>query len=390
MNFVHKTFIFLAPLLFAANLFAATNLGSSKFYIHGENRMAYLHDHDVPNRSAQGTTSYDVFPSRLLFGLGYRASNNMRIFTQGAFLTLWGKENGNSATTKSQVDKVQLAQAYIEIEKLSFLSNIKIGRQLYDVSEFTIKPSFNTLERMIYRSLDGVTATLSVPTTQLMLVAGQEADLIDSYLKDYLAAGFESRTFFNENIMLHGYFYNYYHSSQAYSGTYGLKPALNYGNTHFYFRYLRAYTQDKNRFDEQGQLFQWDLRHKFSSLAADLTPRAGMAWATSGPLPTLTLNRSIIVEQIYGSSALSDAIAYNLGFDAAFKNLDKIKFMADVYYYQSTKTGVADKGCEVDVKVRADIIKNLEITAGAGYLFANSKFQNKDAKKLQILTVYKF
>lgn len=80
MNIVHKTFIFLAPLAFAANLFAATNLGSSKFYINGENRMAYLHDHDVPNRSAQGTASYDVFPSRLLFGLGYRASDNMRIF----------------------------------------------------------------------------------------------------------------------------------------------------------------------------------------------------------------------------------------------------------------------------------------------------------------------
>lgn len=107
-----------------------------------------------------------------------------------------------------------------------------------------------------------------------------------------------------------------------------------------------------------------------------------MAWATSGPLPTLTLNRSIIVEQIYCSTALSNAIVYNIGFDASFKNLDKIKFMADVYYYQSTKTGVADKGCEVDVKIRADVIKNLEITAGAGYLFANSKFQNKDAKKL--------
>lgn len=371
---------------------AETNVWD-KLYIDGEFRMAYLSDKNVPDRFAPAGTkqSYDMLPTRLMFGAGYRPTENINIFAQGVYFTLWNRDGGQPVFTDSQVDKVRLLQAYVDFNNIFDAVDLRIGRQIYFMDEFYLFPNMSNFERLIYVAMDGASATVRLPTTTLYLAAGWEAPLADWAEPDVFHYGFQSHTEVNDLFSFTLFWYQHQATSEEYYGVYGVKPRINYKDLFFGLRYARAYDQD-SRFGNQGQFFMIESSYDYKTEPMVFSPRANVIWTTGEPYPgVIDFIRSLIVESIYGQSALRNAAIYNAGFDIVLNSLPKAKLMFDAYYYQSRHHAVTpDKGLELNLKAKYEIFKNTTLGIGGAYLFADRDFQSKDAQKLQLWMVYSF
>ena len=391
-----KKILLLLLLTMPLSAAAETNIWD-KFYIDGEFRTAYLSDKNVPDRFAPAGTmqNYDMLPTRLMFGVGYRPNENINLFAQGVYFTLWNRDGGQPVFTDSQVDRVRLLQAYIDFNNIFDAVDLRIGRQIYFMDEFYLFPNMSNFERLIYQSMDGASATVRLPMktlpTTLYLVAGWEAPLADWSEPDVFVYGFQSHTSVNDIFSFALFWYQYQAKSDEYYGVYGIKPRINYNDLFFGLRYARAYDAD-SRFGNQGQFFMIEGGYDYKTKPMVLSPRANVIWTTGEPYPkVIDFIRSLIVESIYGQRALKDAAIYNAGFDFVLNSLPKAKFMFDGYYYQSRHRAQApDKGLELNLKAKYEICKNTTLGIGGAYLFADRDFQSQDAKKLQIWMVYSF
>lgn len=384
--------LLLCALALAAGASANTNIWQDKIYIDGEFRIAYLSDKNVPDSFAPAGTmqSYDILPARLFLGAGYRPSENINIFARGVFFTLWGRDGGLPFFTESQVDRVQLAEGYGELKNIFNAVDIKIGRQFYYDDQVWFMPKYDNFENLVYTSLDGATASIRIKATQIRLMAGWRARLSDWDDHDYFTYGFETKTDIKPEYGFYAFFYNSQKNSDTYEGVYGLKPYVNYKGIAASFRYLRVFDDGRAAFPKHGQFFMGDISYEINAPAAMLKPRASVAWTTGSTDMNIYFERSLIIEHIYGPTVLRDTAVYNAGIDIAPAALPKLQVLFDGYYYQGRANGNPDKGLELDLQAKYNLLEDLTIGAGFAYLFADRDFQSKDAQKIQVFAVYKF
>ena len=375
----------------ALTAFAGTYFGD-KFFIDGDLRAVYMTNSNVPDKFAPAGTmaSYVQAPTRLFLGAGYDINKNITLFARGAFLTLWGSPGGQPFFTDSQVDRVQLTEAYIDFKKLTDFLSVRVGRQFYAAEEVFFEPNWYNFERLVYTALDGVVFTIDIPSTTINIIGGREAPLSDFYDKDAFTYGFQTKTDISELFGFYTYFYN---RDQKYGdniGRYGVKPYINYGGFEASFQYLRLFDDSFRRFSAQGQFFKFDISREYKKEGSyTLTPRGSVTWTTGGQESEMDFTRNLIVEDIFGSQVLIDHADYNLSLDAAFDAVPDTLFTFESFYYQGRR-GAPDIGTELNLLVKYTTPFNLELGVGAGYLFANRAFQSKDASKLQTWLVYRF
>ncbi|MCL2389799.1 MAG: hypothetical protein FWD54_05070 [Endomicrobia bacterium] len=372
---------------FSANVFAVNDIWKDKLFIDGEVRSFAIFDRDAVQANG-AAPDYNEVPTRVLFGAGYRITPDINVFARGAFFTVWGTTDGQYNVLKNYNDKLNFVEGYVEFKNIFNGFDVKLGRQFYYSDDVFYKPLLYSVERLIYASVDGVSASLKYKDTNIKFLAGKEAELIyGGFPEDRYVYGFQSKTKVSPLFSFDLSAYNIRYDGKGDYTLFGATPRLSYEDLSLFLRYL-ANNDEQNKY---GQFFHADAKYKIQEDSFSLTPKAGVIWTTGDTTwPTITYLRSIIVEQSLGAAALKNSEIYNAGFDFQAASLPKALFSLDSYYFKGSASSVPDKGTELNLKAVYQMYKNLELGLAGGYLFANSAYKAEDSRKLQMWFVFKF
>ena len=375
--------------------FAKTHVWGDNLYIDGELRSALLFAKDMPygfldvNHPQQ---SYIRPTSRLFFGLGWDVNENINLFAQGVYWTIFGTDQWQKGASASELDKLQLLQGYGELKNILGFFDIKLGRFLVDSEEIFFNANYATFERLVYYAFDGAQLTVNAPTTTAVIIYGREAQLSAlSFSRDFYHYGLTTDTKFNENTGFNGYFYNTHEDGGGDEGIYGIKPYIDFETYALSLKYLRSYAPGFTTWDTNGQLVRFDAHKLFSPASAELKARIMFMSQDGGPTYWgVDMIKSLIVDQMYDQIAFHDTNLYNLGLDISPAAMSATTFAFDAYYYQGGSSSTPDKGLEFNLQIKRAVNKFLDVGVSGAYLFANRDFQPHDAMKLVTWFVVKF